>query len=228
MSKVEKYAGTISRLNEGKIVKLSDLVKEIAPPPAAPSAPAKTPLPAVITEEQRQALERFTEVFGSVVPTERRALTPDESALLGQERDTVDTVLKMAEARKESIKVTVANHLDVLLEEQGVPKDATKDANGHYVVAQKEPAADGFVWSREVRQGSSNLDPATLKALVDDPDFPEFTHQDYLAMTEQVRVIEENRFMLHLKKNPQLLRAIQQATKSTPSTAAIYVRAAKA
>lgn len=224
---VDPYAGTVSRLNEGKIVSIADLVSEVAPPPSVPSAPTSLPLPAVITDVQRQALERLPEVFGSVVPTERRALTAEESAALREERDVVDDVLKMVSSRKDDITVTVNNHIDCLLEDEGVPDDVVVNDKGHYVAAKRVAAGDGKVWSREVRRPASTIDPAVLRDLAEDPEVPEFTHQDYLAMTEQVRVIEENRFMLHLKKNPHLLEVVARASSTPPPTASIYLRNAK-
>lgn len=224
---IDKYAATISRLREGEIVGISDLVATLAPPASPGAPPSRAPLPAAITDAQHAALERLPEVFGSVVPTERRALSSDEVALLREERETVDTVAKMAAARKDDIAVTINNHFDCLLEAEGVPEDVQTNKNGHYVVAGRAPAGEGKVWSREVRRGSSSIDPAELKAMAEDPDIPEFTHDDYLAMTEQVRVVEENRFMLHLKKNPHLLPIVARATRSSPSTSSIYLRNAK-
>jgi hypothetical protein len=230
MTTLDRVAKATAALREGDIVKMADLVREVADPPPAPAAPAKVPMAAVITEAQQGALARLTEVFGSVVPTERRALTDEESTLLYEERVVVSSVEDLVAKRKAAIRTTVANHLDCLFEaeaDEATLEETPRDKDGHYITPQRVPAAPGFEWCREPTGGTSNpIGLSDLQALVDDEDSP-FTHQDLLAMTEPVRVVDENRFMLHLKKNPDLVAEIAKVGKIAPRSATVQPRKAK-
>lgn len=214
-------------LANGKIVKLSDLTEILSENPTPPPAPAKVPLPAAITKAQKEALDQLPLLFGSVVPDTKRALTSVEMGTLLQERSTLDTVEKMAKSRKEDIRTTIVNHFDEKLEQSGKTQGAWRDADGHFVVAAHANVGDQC-WSWEVREGSSGgISNLTLKDLVDDPDSG-FTHKDYLACTAEVRVVDENKLLLHLKKNPHLAAVIGKAVlpKGAP-VGSLYVRKAK-
>jgi hypothetical protein len=219
-------------LREGQIVKLADLVKAVAPPPELPKVPEDIPLPAVITKAQTEALETLAAVYGQVVPTERRALTVIERAALREERETLDQIEGMAKKRKESIRTAVLNDLDVAFEEACpkdddgnliVPEGIFRNDEGHWVEKSTMPCDDGKVWERRVSAGSVQLDPSKLLALAEDDEYPEFTRKDYLAMTEQVRVVDELKAMMHLKKNPALVSAIRKATTAKPATLSLYL-----
>lgn len=218
-----------AKIDEG-VVSLSDLLKVVASKPDPLPAPAHLPLPAQITTEQRKALERLPEVFGQVVPVERRDLLPSEIKALYAERDTLDEIEKLAADRKAAIRTTVCNHLDVVFESDSEkatePVASERDKDGHYVAPGKAPIPDtDRCFSREVRSGSPSLNSELLKALVE---AGELDHEDYLEMTTQVRVVDENKVMLKLKKKPQLVQAIAKATTMGRSVASLYVRKQKA
>ena len=100
---------------------MTDLLKALAPAPVSEPSPAKVPAPRKITEKQRAAIERMPEVYGQVVPSERRALTSNEVRSLLDERVTLDEVKKAATARLEDITLIAHNHLDVEVEEEERP-----------------------------------------------------------------------------------------------------------
>jgi hypothetical protein len=140
----------------------------------------------------------------------------------------LDTIKKMVETRMASIRTAVFNHLDVEAERvDGFdPETAPYDKDGHYVLPGTLTVTTeaSSTFKRETRGSAPSIGEADLKALADDPDHPEFTHADYLAMTEQTRVFDEHRFMLHLKKRPELLGAIRAAAKPGSKTAALTLR----
>jgi hypothetical protein len=217
-----------SKVADGSIVKVADLLTTLAPVSARTQRPAKLPVPAAIKDEERRALARLPEVFGRVVPTERRMLTPAEGDALVEEKGVLDTIKKMVETRMASIRTAVFNHLDVEAERvDGFdPETAPYDKDGHYVLPGTLTVTTeaSSTFKRETRGSAPSIGEADLKALADDPDHPEFTHADYLAMTEQTRVFDEHRFMLHLKKRPELLGAIRAAAKPGSKTAALTLR----
>jgi hypothetical protein len=202
-------------------------------PTEQPAPPPKLPLPAKINEDQIKALTRLLEIFGSVVPTVRRALEPKERAAIMEERQTLDVVGGMVETRKEGIRTSVLNHNDVTREHDNGGKpltDAPTDKDGHYLADDKDiitvPDSDRvFSWETSRREPDINLDK--LKALADDPAVPEITHADWLAMTTQTRVFDEHKTMTHLKDNPALLSIIARAAEPAVVRGALYVRKAK-
>lgn len=208
-------------------VKWSEVVDAVAPAKPEPvAAPEHIPLPAVITDDEQAALAKLPEVYGQVVPTERRELLPDERVALLEERTVLKTIKTMVERRSDDIRTSVFNDFDVQAEEAGeVTEDTVRDTNGHYVLkGSTSIEGTGERFSREVRGGSPTLDTEVLRKMAEDPGVEDFTHEDYLAMTSQVRVFDEAKATLALRKNPHLLKAIRTATTRNRPTAALYVR----
>jgi hypothetical protein len=200
-------------------IKLPDLWKALAVPEPS-EVVAQAPLPAVITDAQKAALAKLTQVFGKVVPDSVRALTDDEVSGLMDERLTLDEVEKLAKDRKAVIRTTVLNHIDSETEEE-----TERDKEGHVLRAAKvaDPAT-GKAFSWEMRKHGGTLDPESLLALVEDGTIERST---YLAMTTQVRVVDENKVMLELKKHPELIDALGEAITKTGQTGALNLREAK-
>lgn len=227
LDRLVKFAADL--VNKGTI-SLSDVLGAIAETKEVEILPAPEvlPIPMEITQEQREALDKVTEVFGKVVPAKRRALEPVEVAQLVEEKETLDQLKKMAEARHQNIRTTIFNHLDVEAEEEQLVDETTlRDKDGHYILkgevrGQKDT---GMKFTRQVSNVSPKLDPEALKDLVDDPEV-EFSHEDYLAVTSQVRVLDENKLMLALKKNPRLILAISKATIAGGKNISMFLRKA--
>jgi len=216
-------------LVEGKIVSLADLRKVLARPASTVVETVTVALPAAVTAEESAALERLPLVYGTVVPDTKRQLSGAELTALHGERTTLDVIEKMVKARKEDIRDTIVNHFDERLREDGDTEGAFIDDRGHFTVAAHQNI-DGTkkCWSWEVREGSGgDISETALKALADDPDSP-LTHDDYLAMTTPVRLVDEHKLMLHLRKRPELVGELSKAisAKGVP-VGSLYVRAAK-
>lgn len=200
--------------------------------------PNTLPIPAEITETQLQAMKHLLEIFGKVVPTERRALEDAEVGLLIDERLTLDTIKDMAETRIGHIRTTVLNHMDVVKERDNEGKPFIDDAgyytvlvdkDGHYIPDEKVQIGvpnmeKVFSWER--RNSSPDIDLSALQAMADDPHIPEITHEDWLAMTEQVRVFSEHKAMLHLKKHPKLLAVLDRVAKAGTAGGSFNMRKA--
>lgn len=222
---------TIEKINQDAI-SWDDLKALIAQDPAALPVPAPS-LPAVITPAQRKALERLPEVFGKVSPAEVRAVEPQEITDLLDERQTLATIKGLVEARMtDGIRTIILNHNDKVFERDATEeqiKETPKDKEGHYIVGGKHPGTPGEndkQFSVETGKGTVVLDPNALQALAADEDEPWFTHKDYIAMTTQTRVFDEAKVMLLLKKKPNLVRAVQKATKRGHGRVSVYERKA--
>lgn len=206
--------------------------------PAKVARPETLPIPAVITEKQLEAMKHLLDVFGKVVPTERRALEDSEIGSLIDERLTLDTIKDMVETRIGHIRTTALNHMDVVKERDNDGKPflddegyytVLVDKDGHYIPDDKVQVGvpnmeKVFSWER--RNASPDIDLAALQILADDPHVPEITHDDWLAMTEQTRVFSEHKAMLHLKKHPKLLAVLDRVAKSGTAGGSFNMRKA--
>lgn len=196
----------------------------------APSAPAPSTGAFVvpqITDEQKKALRQIVDLYGQVVPTEPRLLTPTELTLITKERKTIDLLLKFLEARKEeSIRETLAYHLDKVAEAQDDfdPETAPKDRRGHYAVKQKQPVPDTDLnLNRSVSHPKPTIDGATIQALHEQG---VLDRAEYLALTSMPvvkRNFDETKAREAFKKNPALLFKVAKAVKQGLPTTTIKV-----
>lgn len=220
----------LDKVRTGSIA-YTDLVKAVAPPPIKPPVASLIP-PAIITPAQRDALKKLPDVFGSVVPEERRRLEVSEITKILEERGVLKIVEKLIESRVEDIRLTALNHSDVYVENTMKPdeiEELPRDKDGHYALKHKvmgDGDADECI-SFEPSAGTSSCTAAALKALSEDPEYGDFTHADYLAMTEQVRVFDDHKAMLLLKKRPELVKVIRDATTTGSPSITVTPRKAK-
>lgn len=218
----------IEKVNEGHISysDLLDLLKpEVTDDAGKPDFPTASPL----TEEQKAALQKVAEVFNSVTPSEPRLLTDQERAALYEERKTLDTVEKTLKGRKDDIRDIVLHHHDLVCQqEEREWGDEDLASNGH-IAAKRRYSVPGASeeFSVEVRSGTAYLDPVVLEALAESDEYPDFTREHYLAMTEQTRIFNENRAMEVIKKHPEFIAVIDAATKRSRQGVSLYVRRAK-
>jgi hypothetical protein len=211
----------LAKIDKG--VALTEILSDLVPVrKEAGVTKAKVAKPVVLSDAARQAVATLPEkIDQAVCPTERRALTAEEIVSLLDERQMLDIVEKVIKDRKDAQKTIVFNHYDVSLEADLGPDgvaDLPRDKDGFYVVASGVDApgfAKGFV--RQVRSASPVLTADALLAQVDGEDF---THDDYLSCTTAVRVIDEAKVMLHLRKKPAIVEAIRQATQPGSLTTA--------
>lgn len=215
-------AHAVEGLTEGEIVTFEKLLEVLSPREVIEQPPAAAPLARVITEKQQDAIDRVAKVFGSVVPTERRELAEKEVAKVIEERLTLDELKKLAESRTEDIRTIICNHLDVVAEKDGSADGSLRDGRGHYVLV-GDVRAKGVEkrFSRELRHNKPVLSEPMLREL---ELAGELSHEDYLALTTQTRVVDENKVMMAVKKNPELVKVLAKATKPGSTSTALYLR----
>ena len=200
-------------------IKLADVVAKVGPPSEAIEKPVKLPVPAAITSAQTSALEKLSKVFGKVVPKTKRVLTRPEIKDLYEERVTLDSIEKMAKKRKEDIRISVVNHFDT----NALAEDLPTDKEGHVLVANTVAVDDtdqAFSW--EIREGVPSFSPSLLKDL---DEKKEIDHDLYLRLTDQVRVVNEQKVMIELAKDPDtILDLIRKASEAGTPVGSLYVR----
>lgn len=206
----------------------------------APQAFPAVPAHREITAAQAEALIALPSVFGTVQPTERRALTDDEVSALYKERQVLKTLGDLLSGREEDIKTLIRHHMDVSAEERGVavPKavvrdgqvvvEATpRDASGHYILcAPKAPErcpipGTSEDWSREYRSGKVEIDLGALERLHEEG---VVSREDYLAFTREVRVIDKAKVMEAIAKKPERLGLLAKISKRGLPGTSLFVR----
>lgn len=219
-------------LAEGKIATLGDIAKLVRPVEITHAeAPFQVDeVPAELTDKQKGALKGLAKVFGSVVLTERRELTPDEvNALLG-ERAVIATIIEMAEKRKGDIRTTVMVGMDAEAEaEEGFDRETTLlSEDGFYIEGRKLGAkGNEQCFSREVRKGADFVDVAELARIADSGEIEGFDKKLFNNVTRPARVFDEEAALQLLRKKPELIDVILAATRPGKSTIALNVRKAK-
>ena len=158
-------------IRSGKITDLDALVKAFEAPPL-PVKRTPPPLPVAISDDERLALTRLPEVFGSVVPTERRPVEPKEVDLLLDERAILKTLEALIKGRLEAIALTVNIHntetaeaaIAKAVEEAGDDPDAQ-------AVARKRVLADlGAILDSEGNPFYTDKGHIAAKAYIDGED----------------------------------------------------------
>ena len=239
---IERVESALSKIDD---LSYADLLKILARPVRDEPPGAAPPLPVAITEEQSRALARLQEVYGKVMPTERRELARAEVRDLMEERLVLDEIEGMTKKRKEDQRTIIFNHFDAGYD-RAVGVDGEKDMgreppprnkDGHYVFADDEAVPElGKKFTREVRKGTVTMNPRDLEALVTDEeakaeirkalndDTWDFTHKDFIALTVQTRLFDENKAMIALRKNPGLVAALGHVTKSSAPVVSFHIR----
>lgn len=210
-------------LSTGQITKISELLKKVVPPTGEHDVPVP-PLPSSLASTTLAAVAKLPDVFGKVQPTERRELTPVEVGLLHEERDTLKVIDSEVGHRLDAIRSTLYHHFDVKIEEEDADARTTveTDKDGFYLREGVLPIkGTDQCFKRETRNGTTTLSPMKLLDLVESGDL---SKEDYLAMTTQTRVVDENKVMLLLKKKPDLLSVITKAADAGRNFTQLWVR----
>lgn len=197
----------------------------------APYDPAEDLKPAesvTLSTKLLMALKDLPVFFGRHQVTQIRQLTEIELRDLGAEQQVIDQIMKPLEARREAIKETVRHHMDLTAVADGkVGPHTERDANGHYVVARKDDPervpvpGSNKAWSREYRSGRVEIDGRKLLDLYDDG---EITREQYLAMTREVRVFDEEKALRSMSKDPSLLNVFRKIIKRGRPGTSLYMR----
>lgn len=218
---------------ETLIEPLSDeTTSDVIPFPEVPKTP-------ILTDSDRAALALLPSVYGKTLVTERRTLTGDEISDLHVERETVKKVLKVLEGRVDVINENIRTHVDVEAVNAGLDPDAEgvlRDKDGHIILARpKQPTrvhipGTNQDFSLEFRAGSHGGVVIESNHLLDLYEAGEITRDQYLALTSERRVFDEDKARKSIIKDPTLLDVIRRVTKRTSPTkpgASLFVRPTK-
>ena len=171
-----------------------------------------------LTKKVLDAMDKIRE--GTVVNVDEvRALTPAESEALMAERVQLDELEAYIKDRKEAMKAAVYQTLDANAVASGAADTADRDDKGYLILKDRLPVPKlGFAFSREVRSGAPEMTVEGLEANLD--------HEDFLACTTQVRVVDEAKVMLHVRNKPEIVPGLAKAIVAKPATTSLYKRKA--
>ncbi len=202
------------------------LVADHTPPPVV-----VTPKPSVqikMTDKLVRALTVLPAVFAKVQPETARALSLTEVKELDEEYAAIQEIAKALTARSNAIKNTMRIHMASVAVAHGDANSRTDiDAKGFPVVAsqgapQQLPVPETtHAWSLEYREAEVTVNDGQLVRMLNDG---EITRAQYLALTKDVRVFDEDKAFASIVKDNSLLSVLRKITrKGTPSTA-LFIR----
>lgn len=202
------------------------------------------PTPVVMTPEIQEALNALPEVFGKVSVDKRRTMTEEEILDVYKEHEALKALEDVLKSRRDNLKTYVRHHLDVDAEERNiaVPADvfdkkgnkiadaSPRDPHGHYVLGEKGKPERLHIpgtnqdFSREASSYKAQVDGDRLREL---HEAGEISREDYLALTREVRVFDEDKARKALAKDKRLFGVLARITQRGGMKSALYVRKAR-
>lgn len=229
---IEQIApGALALAQSGGPLNIAELADRLlAPPPLAPldSPFPKPPAPKSVTDKLRTALRSVAAAFGGVQPTERRKLEAAELKTLTDEAAIITAITKPLGARLKDIQDIVRMHSDFLAEEQHLDNERLSGGvgGGHWLAATPgapfEIPVEGYedAWHQRYVKGGVDT---SIRALEDLEKAGDLTRKEYLAMTAEVRVLDETKMASFIHKNPlRGLEILRKISTKSPASASLY------
>lgn len=187
-----------------------------------------------ITQQHLDALARLPEIYGKVVPKSDRALNASELATIAEERQTIDLVLKLLEARKsDSIRETLANHLDHVYYRAHPGEEPPTDKRGHVAVkgaTENDALVRGgkYKVARTVSGGKKVLTLSEVEVLRHDGKISAEVYERITRVippsSMPVTVLDEEGLVAAMKSDPGLAFTLAQAARTTDTTTSITIK----
>jgi hypothetical protein len=218
--------GVRAALSKPKVT-VSDVLK-VARPDADKLTLAETPVPKDpgLNEAAWDAIEKVAGLLGVLeLPNRRRMLSAAELEEITRVYEQLQLAMKGLDNSRDQIKAATFNHFDaVALDDGNITVDTKFTKEGWAVVDDRESAkVEGLdkVLTREVSGGKLELTVEALSDLVEDE---KITQKDFLEMTRQIRVRDEERTLSWLRRNPEKAEILAEAIQVGKSSAAFWLR----
>jgi hypothetical protein len=204
-----------------------------AVPVSVPEFTGPLPTPRVLSQAEIDAVALFAQVYGRITPETRRTLADHEVVGLISERQALDMVKDLVEARKDAIRTAVFNHLDVAYEArvgtEGTDGEGLADLStdrseeGHYLEPGEVTTADAEKrFTREIRLSPGpRLTAESLQELVN---AGRISQEDFDAMVTYKPVLDPDKAMDRMKEHPELMGPVTEAITPGRKIAACYLR----
>lgn len=204
---------------------VSDVLKAALPETAPEKVPA-TPLPkSPALSASAAALFDLADRLADVdLPDTHRQLSPAEQKAVVAALDALKPVAKELKTSEAQLKAAIFNHLDEVARVNGRITDETLRTKEGWAIVEGVVEGETVNATREERLGSLTLSADGLAGLEAQG---EITHEEYLAMTAPVRVLDEQATLAWLKKNPDRAGLLAKAAVRSRATASLNLRAKK-
>lgn len=206
------YATATDPSKKWDLAKLAGMLGGDAVPPQVTPQPRPAE-PVKITPELKEALRRLPGVFGSVAPTESRKLERAEVERLTEERTVLNLVITALGNRDKDIDEAMRSHMDALAPEDA-PVIAEGVAKGHKLLASEgepfEVPVEGYedAWQQRKVRGRAEM---SLGLLADLLAAGTITREEFMAVTAQVRVLDEDKIKRAVRKSPARFLSVLKA-----------------
>lgn len=228
MSKSLATTQSIKGILAKKETTLTEVLAHVGP--EAPNPPeVETPLP------KSPALPKAVAPIAAMlpaklaaiqVPTERRELDADELEELTVAMDEVKQVKAAVTKAEGYFKAAFFNHFDAVARRLGlVTKDSKRTKDGWFIIEDKVSAAVPGLSKKAVRETSSGSVQFGVDQLAELEAEGQITHAQFLAMTSQVRVVNEGAILAAIEADPDLAKVLGEKVTVSGGNAALYLRA---
>lgn len=184
----------------------------------------KMPKPVEVSDKVARAIKDIAKLFNKVEPESSRALEAQERAHLMAEQEALGVLMKMFAARTENIKEYIRNHNDSTAEAA-----YAVNVHGHFVTCQPQqptqvdaPGVNEY-WSLEYTAGKVAPQAERLRAMYENGDID---HATWLALTDQVRVPNEDKIRDYVLKSGDLA-LLDKLTERGPASYSVNIRGVK-
>lgn len=197
--------------------------------PEQEEKPDRTPSPVKpLTPVQISALARLPQVYGRVAPGEVRLLEEAEQADVVEEREVIDCLLTLLTDHKNNqIREIIANHLDMLLEQDLAPEvleSLRVDTKGHYQIRQDALApGTGRKFQKTVSDPKPALTSAGVQQAYEDGAIDRKTYLAITCAPEVQRDLSEERLAQTIKRDPNLLWVLSEYTRRNDPVTTIKI-----
>lgn len=161
-----------------------------------------------------------------VVPTVRRELDVEELEELTVAMDEVKQAKAAITKAEGHFKAAFFNHFDAVARRLGrVTQDTKRTKDGWFIVEDKESAAVPGLAKKVVRETSAGSVQFGVDQLTELEAEGKITHAQFLAMTSQVRVINESAIFAAIEADPNLAEVLGEKVTISGGNASLNMRA---
>lgn len=194
--------------------------------PPAPVVRPSTPLPQnpELNASSAVLLDLSSQLANLELPDTHRQLSPAEQKAVVDALAALKPVVKALTASESQIKAALFNHFDDEAAKKGLIDEETPRTKEGWAVLEGEVASGAHRAVRQVSNGSISLPLSGLEEL---EERGEISHGEFLAMTTQTRVVDEDKVLSWMRKNPGRVSSLASATTRQGDKASLYLRGPK-
>jgi hypothetical protein len=214
---------------KGSAVSIADILAALnAEPEVTTGESFKDIVPKKVkaTDVQLDALDNLPRLLEELkVPSTRREVTKPEAETVNALRVAAGHLDKLVKAIYDTTREIVLNDGDVRAERLGtVDADTPRDKSGHYIVEDDNHFAVVGQDERLGRQPSEPKVAISLDLLLGLVESKKLTPRTFNGVTDEVRVVNDNKLLEAVRKDPKLAPVFAQAAVSKGGSVSVVVK----